>query len=282
MKLWIPGQTEPKKVLFDSSALFGTGREQINHIQSTYVELSKVRIFDSPTNMFEIIHHFQDNKEAMLRNIQNLAILSKNNAFPSISTVVINDISYYVHNERNKEEIMEEVAKFLSLRKRIINEDPYVEEEIKALIVNEVTEGRDGYVQDILSLRQRFTDRDVDGTLGSNEYKNEMFPILMDRFSVPDTLRALIALHKEWLSVPSLRIFHIYYTAKIKQYRRHWTDQTWPGPPPSDFIDLDFATYIPQLDIFVTNNRRDFQDLFQDEEIISKIKTKKEFINGEW
>jgi len=283
VNIWTPDQRKIKKVLFDSSALFNTTEDEINYIQSTYVEPSKVQIFDSLTNMYEIIHHFRNNRGAMLRRMNNLAELSKENMLPSIKTIIINEIRYFLYHKRDTNEVKHEMAHLLFQRRQIIELHPQAERDFIAPIIDNVERMRSGYVRDILDLKQTVSADDMDNSLDSDDFRSQLFHALMERFSVPDTLKASIAMNSEWLKVPPLRIFYVYYVSKLRQYRSQWMNPAWQGPPPSDFMDLDFSTYIPIMNIFVTNNTHDFQNVFRDmAEIIEKIKTKNQFVERDW
>lgn len=247
------------KILFDTNIWCSLKKSERTEIEKI---LGQIKLFDSPVNIFEIVHHYykeiKKQPKRILQILKEIAKLTNWNMLPSPQTVVIRRICQHIGQLRDDRDLEEELKGYYSIRKRIIEDPNWVEsKDFERGFIEPIRQVRQGYVDDISELKKeflkKFNHNGFEAIRNSKEYKTELFLALMERFKVPDSLKCSIALSDEWLKIDVLQISFLHYTEYL---RRCLIDNKTPEG--SDFFDLEFAIYIPMIDIFVTDNKRHF------------------------
>jgi len=288
-----------KSIVLDSSVLFQLGNADWDFLKDL-TRAGHIQVWDSVVGLIELIRHIhqpdcglRDKTGWVANRCCRLEEIAPKHMLPHPGLVVQRALQEWLKWNRSETEVIRETNRYLALRKllaekRKLADDPEIVEHLLG-----PTEDISKAFQDSLdSLRAEMHADYVDkvrtkigekpgrfrNILTSHiqkqaDWQSSMFVRLMEHHNVRDKVKAAVAL--EWRKIPFLQRLLSIYNLQIGRF----VDTDRPATV-EDFIDFEWAAYISssRIDLFLTNNERDFQQaLLNAPEISRKVRTWTEF-----
>jgi predicted nucleic acid-binding protein len=304
MGLLISRIEKEKKVLFDTNIwnnkLFDKKNNRENLEEVEWIEEKKkqreIIVCDSWVNLFEITYYFPNRRALTNEKLENvikkivekLKIIDKitDDNLPSPPTLIRKRIweclgIYNILNNDYLRTLNDEYSNEKNLlstqRKNFIKHPNLLKEETTKKMFEEDAQRRKSYKDKLEEWRGCFQHQSDkwDDFINSKKFKSDMFNYLMERFKISEeSIIYDLKIIEQWEKVDVLKsvancIINILKETCISRRK----------PQGSDLSDIDFAVYIPIVDIFVTENKKDFHGILPNKDEQKKILTWEEFKN---
>ena len=284
MELLVPGYENPKKVVFDTNIWINltNNTAQLEWMKENICQ-NKIKVFDTPVNQFEIIYYSPNKGDVKNKNlrkrIKELKIIDEitnDNILPSPTTVIIRRMCDFLKIQKDNN--TNELKDLINSRKQFIDCPDRLKDENTKEVFKVELKRREGFKKMIEDIQKKFqfTRQNFNCLINSKEFKSDMFECLMEKLKISRVdLKYDLRIWKGWENIDVLKAVS---NSIIKILEKTCASGV-PGrrARDSDISDIDFAVYIPIVDIFVTENKTDFQGILANEIEQNKILTFNEF-----